>query len=264
MKIVFFLLLTIPILFMSCSDDDADNNNENAKSNVASLSYAITASYPHDTSSFTQGLVFYKGHLLEGTGNKGRSKLAKIDLKTGKALTEIKLDSMYFGEGITVLNDTLYQLTWEEKVVFVYSAKDFKKIKQFSINTQGWGITHDGKNLIVTDGSNNLYFYEPSTFRLLRTQGVLEVGSPAMNLNELEYINGFIYANQWQYNYILKIDPTNGGVVAKLDLTDLSQRIKAKSPKSSDLNGIAYNPDTKKVFVTGKYWPEIFEIDFPH
>ncbi len=262
MRNFWFLFITISMLFISCSDNDANNNN--TKSNVASLSYAITASFPHDTSSFTQGLVFYKGELLEGTGNKGKSKLAKIDLKTGKAIAEIKLDSIYFGEGITVLNDTIYQLTWQEKVVFVYSAKDFKKIKEFSINTEGWGITHDGKNLIVSDGSNNLYFYEPSTFRLLRTQGVTEDGSPATNLNELEYINGAIYANQWQYNYILKIDPASGHVVAKLDLTDLDKRVKAKTPRSSDLNGIAYNSITKKVIVTGKYWPEIFEIEFPH
>jgi glutamine cyclotransferase len=263
MKIFFFLLLTIPFLFTSCTDNDADNN-ENTKSNVAALSFAITASYPHDTSSFTQGLVFYNGQLLEGTGNRGKSKLAKVDLKTGKAISEMKLDSIYFGEGITVLNDTLFQLTWTEKVVFVYSAKDFKKIRQFSINTEGWGITHDGKNLIVSDGSNNLYFYEPSTFRLLRTQGVTEDGSPAMNLNELEYINGAIYANQWQYNYILKIDPASGHVVARLDLTDLHNRVKAKTPGADFLNGIAYDAISKKVFVTGKYWPEIFEIDFPY
>lgn len=234
------------------------------KSSVAALSYTVTSTFPHDTSSYTQGLEFYNGQLFESTGNYGHSKLLKVDIKTGKALQQIAIDSIYFGEGMTVLNDTIYQLTWREKVVFVYAAKDFKKIKEFPLSTEGWGLTNDGKNLIVTDGSNNLYFYEPSTFRLLRTQSVTEDGMPSVNLNELEYINGFIYANQYQYPYIFKIDPNSGQILAKLDLSDLANRIKAKYPKADVLNGIAYHPGLKKIYVTGKLWPELFEIDFVH
>jgi glutamine cyclotransferase len=146
--------------------------------------------------------------------------------------------------------------------VHVYSVKDFKKIKELPLNTDGWGLTNDGKSLIASDGSSNLYFYEPSTFRLLKTQGVTENGSPAVNINELEYIDGLVYANQWQYNYILKIDPNSGQVVAKLDLTDLVNKVKAQAPYINELNGIAYNPQTKKFYVTGKNWPQIFEIQF--
>ncbi|HUP13095.1 MAG TPA: glutaminyl-peptide cyclotransferase, partial [Niastella sp.] len=156
------------------------------------------------------------------------------------------------------------QLTWQEKVVFVYDPKTFKKIREFPLNTEGWGITNNGKNLIVSDGSSNLYFYEPSTFRLLRTQGVTEAGSPAINLNELEFINGFVYANQYEYNYILKIDPNSGQVVAKMDLSDLVDRVRTKAPQINVLNGIAYDTITKKIYITGKWWPELYEIQFEH
>ncbi len=248
---------------MSCTNTDTPNDNAIIQTNVAPIAYTVIASYPHDTSSFTQGLVFYNGQLLESTGNYGKSKLLLTDIKSGKALKQVKLDSMYFGEGLTVLNDTIYQLTWKEKLVHVYT-KDLKKIKEFTINTDGWGLTTDGTNLIASDGSSNLYYYQPSTFRLLRTQGITENGSPAPNINELEYINGFIYANQWQYNYILKIDPSNGQVVGKLDLKELGDRAKAKNPNEQWLNGIAYDSTTKKIYVTGKYWPELYEISFTH
>lgn len=248
---------------MSCnSNTDTSADNTAPKSSVAALSYTVAGAFPHDTSHFTQGLAFYQGQMLEGTGNYGGSKLVQLDLTSGKSTKEVDLSKEFFGEGITILHDTIYQLTWKENVVFAYSAKDFKKIKQFSINTEGWGITHNGKELIVSDGSSNLYFYDPSTFRLLRTQGVTEDGSPAVNLNELEYINGYVYANQWQYNYILKIDPNSGQVVGKMDLSELNNRAKAKNPNADVLNGIAYNPDTKKIYVTGKNWPEIYEIQF--
>ena len=255
---LFFLWIMI-----SCTNTDSTNDTDDTKSNVPNINYTVIASYPHDTSSFTQGLVFYNGQLFESTGNYGKSKLLVTDIKSGKALKQVKLDSMYFGEGLAILNDTIFQLTWKEHVVHVYT-KDLKKIKEFKINTDGWGITTDGKNLIVSDGSSNLYYYEPSTFRLLRTQGITENGSPAPNLNELEYIDGFIYANQWQYNYLLKIDPSSGELVGKIDLRELGDRAKAKNPNEQWLNGIAYDSAAKKIFVTGKYWPELYEITFSH
>jgi glutamine cyclotransferase len=249
----------------SCTNTDSTGNNDSGDSNstIPLISYNIVATYPHDTSLFTEGLEFYKGKLFESTGNKGKSKLVATDLETGKPFKSISLDDKFFGEGITVVNDTVYQLTWQEKIVHVYTASDFTKIKEFPLNTDGWGLTNDGKNLIASDGSSNLYFYEPSAFRLLRTQGVTDNGGPAVNINELEYINGFIYANQWQYNYIIKIDPNSGQVVGKLDLTELVNRVKVKAPYAAELNGIAYNPETKKLYVTGKYWPEIYEIKIP-
>lgn len=264
-----FLLPTVVIfiLFLSgCTnvDKDAPNQDNATAPQTPVLSYSVVATYPHDTSSYTQGLEFYKGQLLEGTGLEGKSKLAQVDLATGKALKNVALDSSIFGEGITVLNDTLYQLTWKNKKVLVYHAADFKKIKEFPLNTEGWGITNDGKNLIVSDGGSNLYFYEPATFRLLRTQGVTDAGSPLYNLNELEYINGYVYANQYEYNYILKIDPASGQVVAKMDLSELTDRVRAKDPNINYLNGIAYDTLTKKIYVTGKLWPELYEIQFEH
>lgn len=261
-------VLTVALLFLvmaGCSNNDTTTNETgSAGPQTPVLSYTIVATYPHDTSSYTQGLEIHNGQLYEGTGNKGFSKLLQVDLKTGKATKQLSLDPTFFGEGITILHDTLYQLTWQEKVVFVYDPKTFKKLKEFPLNTEGWGITNDGKNLIVSDGTSNLYFYEPSTFRLLRTQGVTESGSPAFNLNELEYINGFVYANQYEYNYILKIDPASGQVVAKMDLSDVVNRVRSKDPQINVLNGIAYDSVTKKIYITGKWWPELYEIQFEH
>ncbi|TAL40890.1 MAG: glutaminyl-peptide cyclotransferase [Chitinophagaceae bacterium] len=266
--LVFVLLVAaVAPVINSCNSNDkpstpVNGNGETKITGPKNLSYSILDSFPHDTSSFTQGLAFYKGELYEGTGEYGRSKLLKAELKTGKIVKQILLDKKYFGEGITIFNDTIYQLTWKENVVFAYSLKDFKKIKEFTINTEGWGITHNGKELIVTDGGSNLYYYEPSTFRLLRKQGVTDGGSLAFNLNEIEFIDGYIYANQWQYPYVLKIDPASGNVVAKADLTEVWNRIKAKDPASDVPNGIAYDPVSKKMYVTGKLWPELYEIQF--
>lgn len=246
------------LLLIACNNSSTPEIN----TPTPSISYTIGDSLPHDTASFTEGLEFYNNTLLESTGNYGKSKLIQLDASTGKVIYQHSLDAKFFGEGISVLNDTLYQMTYKEKTVLVYSAKDFKKIMELPLTTEGWGMTNDGKQLIVTDGSSNLYFYEPGTFKLLRQQAVTENGTPAVNINELEYINGYVYANQWQYNYILKIDPKTGEVVAKMDLTDVVNRIKAKAPYIDALNGIAYNPTTKKVYITGKYWPEILELQF--
>lgn len=262
MKTILSALFSL-IVLISCGDSDAGNNGNlvSTTSNVSQLSYSVAATFPHDTSSYTQGLEFYKGKLLEGTGMKGKSKLAEIELKTGKPLKEIKLDTALFGEGITVLNDTLYQLTWQEKKVLVYTAKDLKKIKELPLNTDGWGITNNGKELIVTDGSSNLYFYETGTFKLLRIQSVTADATPTAGLNELEYINGFIYANQYENPYVFKIDEGTGQIVGRIDLSDIVNRIKAKAPYANVLNGIAYNQETKKLYVTGKWWPELYEIN---
>ncbi len=224
------------------------------------LTYAIDTSYPHDTSSFTEGLLIYKNALYESTGEKGKSKLLKYELPSLKPVKSMDLDTQYFGEGIVILHDTIYQLTYQEKVGFMYTM-DFKKIKEFTFaSEEGWGMTTDGKQIIASDGSSNLYFYEPGTFRLVRTLAVTEVGSPVSNINELEFIDGYIYANKWQQSYILKIDPSNGDVVAKADIADLWNRVKAKYPQADVPNGIAYDSTTKKMYITGKKWPELYEI----
>jgi len=175
-------------------------------------------------------------------------------------LKKISLPDKYFGEGITILRDTVYQLTWQEHKVFVYTLKDFKLVKEYDIAGEGWGITNDGQRLIISTGSGMLYYYEPSAFKLLSKSSIMEGNSNTFNLNELEYIEGFVYANQYQYPYVLKIDPAAGRVVAKYDLNDMWNRVKAIDPEVDVPNGIAYDSTTKKIFVTGKYWPEMYEI----
>ena len=224
------------------------------------ISCQVVTEFPHDTSSYTQGLIVYNGNMYEGTGNYNFSKLKKVDIATGKTLQEIKLDGKYFGEGVTILRDTIYQLTWKEKKAFAYTLKDFKKVKEFNIDIEGWGLSTDGQYLIASNGGSDLYYFEPSSFKLVKTQTVMENGSPAHDINEMEFINGFIYANQYQQAYILKIDPASGLIVAKADVTSLWNRIKASDPDADVPNGIAYDEATKKVYITGKWWPKLFEV----
>lgn len=250
------------VLFSACNNDDSPATPGNIDPNAPKpVGYSIARTYPHDTSSFTQGLILYNGNLYEGTGEYGRSHLLKVNLDNGQIERKVKLEDRFFGEGITILNDTIYQLTWKENTVFAYTVNDFKKVKEFRIDTEGWGITHNGQELIVSDGSSNLYYYSPSNFQLLRTQSVTEGGNLSYNLNELEYINGYIYANQWQAPYIFKIDPGSGSIVGKVDLTDVWNRVKAKEPQADVPNGIAYDSATNKMFITGKRWPELYEIE---
>ena len=260
MKIIFYS--TVLVLLIACNPKEPKTPVTTDANAPKSMSYSIINTFPHDTSSYTQGLLVYKGELIEGTGNYGFSKLKKVDLKTGKTQSEISLDKKYFGEGVTILNDTVYQLTWKEKTVFVYTLKDFKKVKEFVLNTEGWGLTTDGKNLIASDGSSTLYYYDPGTFKLLKTQDVTENGSLSYNLNELEYIDGFIYANQYLAPYIFKIDPSSGKVVAKADVTGMWDRVKVIDPLAEVPNGIAYDAVTKKIYLTGKLWPELYEVQF--
>jgi len=257
-----YLLVGILFFAISCKNDDSKDPIIPLPDAPKTMSYSIITSYPHDTSSYTQGLIIYKGEMYEGTGNYNFSKLKKIDLKTGKTLQQISLPDKYFGEGITILNDTIYQLTWKEKKVFVYTLKDFKKIKEFDANIEGWGLTNDGKNLIVSTGGSDLNYYDPSTFKLLKTQTVTESGNPSYNLNELEYIDGYVYANQYLMPYVFKIDPATGIIIAKADLTEMHKRIQAIDPHAEVPNGIAYDSTTKKIYITGKWWPELYEVQF--
>jgi glutaminyl-peptide cyclotransferase len=252
------------LLFAACNNGTSDPKPETPVVNSPKImSYSVLATYPHDTGSYTQGLIVYNGQLYEGTGNYGVSRLRRVDVKSGKALQDLALDPKYFGEGITILRDTIYQLTYKEGKVFVYTLKDFKKIKEYDVDFEGWGITNDGKNLIISaGGSNELLYYNPAGFTLLRRQSITEASMPAYNLNELEFIDGFIYANQYQTPYILKISPTSGEVVAKTDISDLWTRSKARNANLDVPNGIAYDAATKKIYVTGKWWPELYEVQF--
>ena len=249
--------------FVACKNKDKEDPNKPDPNAPKSISYSIISTYPHDTSYFTEGLLIYKDKIYESTGLEGKSKLVETDIKTGKAIRSINLDNKYFGEGIVIMNDTVYQLTYKTQVGFMYSLKDFKKISEFKYEAkEGWGMTTDGKQIIASDGTSNIYFYEPGTFRLLKTQDITESGSYVAGINELEYINGFIYANQWMSPYILKIDPNTGQVVGKIDLSKIKERVKATYPYVDVLNGIAYDAATKKIYVTGKNWPEMYEVQF--
>jgi len=260
-KLIYFFLIAG---FVSCKNNDQDHQNgNNPQPGPKSISYSIINTYPHDTSSFTEGLLIYKGDLYESTGLAGKSKLIKVELKTGKPLKSIALDKKYFGEGIVILNDTIYQLTYQEKIGFMYALKDFNKLGEFKFAAEeGWGMTTDGKQIIASDGTSRLYYYEPGSFRLVKTQDVTETGSLAFNLNELEYIDGYIYANQWQAPYIFKIDPATGEIVGKIDCSEITNRVKANYPFAEFMNGIAYDATSKKVYITGKHWPELYEIQF--
>lgn len=264
-------LAAATLLLAACNGPDQPTNsggtgtgtNGDGAAVTPLVSYTVAANLPHDTTTFTEGLTFYKGQLWESGGNYGSSTLRQNDLQTGKALRSVPLDSALFGEGVVLMRDTAYQMTWREHKVLVYDVKTLKKIKELPLQPEGWGITTDGKEFIATDGSSNLYFYEPGTFRLLRTQSVTENGNYVNQLNEVEWVNGFIYANVWGKDDLLKIDPATGQVKARLDLSQLTQRARRLYPGADVANGIVYNPDTKKFYVTGKYWPEMYELQFP-
>jgi len=259
-------LYAVLLLLIACNNPDAgkggDNTGGGGADEPTALSYSIVETFPHDTSSYTQGLIVYKGEMYEGTGNYYKSHLIKVNIKTGAAEKKLPLPDSTFGEGITILHDTLYQLTWKEHVVFAYKIPEMKLVKTFRIETEGWGLTTDGTNIIASDGGSNLYYYDPATFALLRTQSVMEAGSLAYNLNELEFMNGYIYANQYEQPYIFKIDPASGIVVAKVDLSRMWGRVKNIDPVADVPNGIAYDSVAKKIYVTGKLWPELYQVEF--
>ncbi len=260
-----YAILALAFLATACNgpDQPADPGTPAAKG-PRTMTFSILNTFPHDTAYYTQGLEFYQGKLYEGTGSGSAagSFLMQIDQQTGKANRKIALDKELFGEGISIMNDTVYQLTWQNRKAFAYHVKDFKKIAEYSINHEGWGLTNNGKELIASDGSSKLYYYEPGSFRLLRTQSITEGGALSYNLNELEYVNGFVYANQYQFPYIFKIDPGSGTVVAKADLSDLWDRVKKLKPDVDVPNGIAYDSTKKTFFITGKLWPEMYEVQF--
>ncbi|HYF31444.1 MAG TPA: glutaminyl-peptide cyclotransferase [Chitinophagaceae bacterium] len=265
------LFLLTACLFAACNGNEGGNGDNGSGGTTGDppppiINYSLVKSHPHDTANFIQGLEFHDGVLYESTGSPVEfgypSWLGKLDLTTGKFQNKIVLDTQYFAEGLTVFNGKLYQLTWQNKKGFVYDPATLKKLGEFSYNTEGWGLTHDSASLIMSDGSSNLYFLDPVTYRNQRIVGVSDQNGPVGNLNELEYIDGFVYANQWQTNYILKIDPNTGKVVGKLDLSTLVNEINFRTPGHDYLNGIAYNPASGTVFVTGKRWSQLYEIKF--
>lgn len=226
---------------------------------TATCSYKVIQTYPHDQNAFTQGLIFERGELYESTGLEGRSSIRKVDLDTGKVLQINNLDDRYFGEGMTLWQDRLIQLTWVSKTGLVYDKKTLKQIATFNYPTQGWGITHNNQELIMSDGSNTLYFLNPDTFKETKRIRVTDQNRPIDRLNELEFVKGEIWANVWLSDRIARINPKTGAVTGWVDLTGIIDPA-SLTTKDAVLNGIAYDSKSDRLLVTGKLWPKLFEI----
>ncbi|BAW80222.1 glutamine cyclotransferase [Candidatus Nitrosoglobus terrae] len=221
--------------------------------------YQIIHHYPHDPRAFTQGLIFNAGFLYESTGQYGQSTVRKVALETGIVLQQYTLPSRYFGEGLTLWQDKLIQLTWQEKVGFVYDQTTFSPLHEFFYPTEGWGITHDSQHLIMSDGSSTLYFLDPKSFQLIKRLPIHDGTTLVTQLNELEYVKGEIYANVWLTHYIARISPETGQILGWINLAGLLNQ--GSYNRAADvLNGIAYDEQQDRLFVTGKYWPSLFEI----
>lgn len=224
--------------------------------------YKIVNTYPHDITSYTQGLEFYNGELYESTGQYRESKLRKVDYKTAEVLKNINLQSQYFGEGLTVLNDKIYQLTWRENTGFVYDVNSFEKLSSFTYgkSNEGWGLCNDGTRIFKSDGTENIWLLNPETLAEEETIQVYREKGKVVGLNELEWVNGKIYSNLYQFNGVAIINPKNGAMEAVIDFSPL-RKLVTQHQGLDVLNGIAYNPDTNTLFVTGKRWDKLFEVE---
>jgi len=231
-----------------------------ARADIKIYDYSVVNTYPHNTRYFTQGLLMHEGHLYEGTGRYGESALMQLRLDDGEVLKRKALGSRYFGEGIAIAGERIYQLTWRENMVFVHDLESFDSVESHYIPTEGWGLAWNGEHLIVSDGSDQLYFYDPDGFREVRRLAVTIQGRPLRFLNELEYINGEVWANVWTSNELVRIDPVSGEVLSVVDLRGLREQTTAGG-NDAVLNGIAWDAANNRLLVTGKLWAHIFEIE---
>ena len=223
------------------------------------IDYEVIGTYPHDTRAFTQGFVYSDGALFESTGRYGESSFRKIEIESGKLLHRLDLPANIFAEGLCRWEGEWLQLTWKAEKILHYDAQTLEPTRESTWSRQGWGLTHDGEQLIISDGTSRLFFVDPTNNEIDRSVDVTEAGSKVDRINELEFINGFLYANVWYKPYVLKIEPKSGKVVGRLDFTD---QIKAMNLGDRDavMNGIAYDPKSKHLWLTGKLWPKVFEI----
>jgi glutamine cyclotransferase len=225
----------------------------------AQYSFRVVKTYPHDRNAFTQGLEYRDGFLYEGTGLVGRSALRKVKLETGQVLQSFDLPQPFFGEGITVLPQQIVQLTWQSQTGFIYDKANFRVLKSFSYPGEGWGMTNDGKQIYMSDGTSQMRVWDPVTFKEARRITVTDGGKPVTALNELEFVRGEIWANVWQTDRIARVSPADGRVLGWIDLTGILAQAERTTPDAV-LNGIAYDSAGDRLFVTGKLWPKLFEI----
>lgn len=268
-----FTILTVLALAACHSSDKTEDNDTSTVNTIPPpqpIAFTIDAVYPHDTAAFTQGLQFYNGKLYEGTGQEEESTLRIVEPKTGTVEKKYLIpDPTVFGEGITIFQNKIYQLTWKSRKIYVYNLNDIMHpVKTLNWSPDGWGITNDGKSLIMSDGSANIYYALPDSatnnMKQLKILSVTDNAGPVDQLNELEYIDGFIYANRWHTDEIEKIDPSNGHIVGRMNLAGLLHQYdpNAQFDQEAVLNGIAYDSTTKKLYITGKDWPKVFEMHF--
>jgi len=279
----FFLLILFTVFAISCKTENsvnrqnvnvnsAINTNKTANSpgqttgKIPVYTYEIVNTFKHDSKAFTQGLVFYNGFLYESTGQKGDSTVRKVEINSGRVLQNHDLSDAYFAEGMTILNDRIYQITWQENTAFVYDVNDFKLLKELKYQGEGWGLTNDGTNLIMSDGTHVIRIVDPETFKTTRTLVVLdENGKPLLDINELEYVKGEIWANVWHSekigkpNHIVRIDPNSGKLLGWINLQGISPADVERDGENT-LNGIAYDKTGDRIFVTGKKWRNLYEI----
>jgi glutaminyl-peptide cyclotransferase len=268
----YFLPLFLFAFIISCKDNSSSSGESSIPETTVSdeppaITYTILNALPHDQDSYTEGFLMHDGRLYESSGapqdnDKTRSIVGVVDPATGKIAVKAELDrKTYFGEGIAILHDKLYQLTWTNKKGFIYDLKTFKKLGEFSFpSKEGWGMTTDGASLILSDGTSNLTYLDPATFKTIRIVGVTDNNGPVGNVNELEWVNGNILANVYQTPYIIRIDPNTGKVLGKADFSNLVKEIKLKNPDVDYMNGIAWDSAKNKIYITGKLWPNIYEV----
>lgn len=269
--IVFVVDLSVAAILFFCALPQLWSQ-QTPLSRTEPLQFETIARHPHDPKAYTQGLFYEDGFLYEGTGHYGRSSLRKVEPTTGKAVMQVSLPQKYFAEGIERVGDKIFQLTWKEGVCLIYDKTTFKFLGQFAYSGEGWGLTFDGEHLIFSDGSNELRFLDPSTFKQKRSVKVTERQTktkktvPIRNLNELEYIRGEVWANVWQTPHIVRIDPKNGNVIGWIDFSafvpaELKEELLGRfGNRDRVLNGIAFDPATNRVFITGKEWPILYEL----
>ena len=274
-----YFLVLLALVSFSCGNTANVNSippkppsNNTKTAAVTTYDFQIVKEYPHDPKAFTQGLEYHSGFLYEGTGGSRNnpvqpdnspifSSLRKVDYTTGKVLQKHDLPNDFFGEGITILGDKIFQVTWHEMTAFVYNLSDFKLLKELRYSGQGWGLTNDGTNLFMSDGTHVIRVINPEDFKTVRTIVVNdEFGKPIMQLNELEMVNGEIWANIWQTGWIIRIDPQSGKLLGRVDINKLADMVEDSDEDSDVLNGIAYDKAGDRLFITGKLWKKLYEI----